>query len=53
MSDKPPTDDQKRDELLQRVLALKPMTQTQLAEKLRRERAEKKAAAARDNPKTG
>lgn len=43
MTDKTPSDDQKRDDLLRRVLALKPMTQAQLAEKLRRERAEKKA----------
>ena len=45
MTDKTPSDDQKRDDLLRRVLALKPMTQAQLAEKLRRERAEKKATA--------
>jgi hypothetical protein len=47
MTDKTPSDDQKRDDLLRRVLALKPMTQAQLAEKLRRERAEKKGAVCR------
>ena len=47
MTDKTPSDDQKRDDLLRRVLALKPMTQAELSAKLRRERAEKKGAASR------
>jgi hypothetical protein len=53
MTVKSPSDDQKRDELLRRVLALKPMTQAELAEKLRRERAEKKASVAKGDPKAG
>lgn len=44
MTDKSPSDDQKRDDLLRWVLALKPMTQAELSAKLRRERAEKKGA---------
>ena len=53
MTEKTPSDDQKRDDLLRRVLALKPMTQAELSAKLRRERAEKKADAQSAGLKAG